>query len=437
METSIDVIFDLVSFVTLLITFIYYGIFTAIFFYRRNEQPVKARSPILDLISAIGNFISTICLGLILGLASFNNTKPRTNSITIIIPLIISEVIGVQLILIGYICRAVQLYKIFSISSKDLASSQRNLRKNNCYVLKYYTRRILIVISIFALIVSGIIFVYLQYNDFLYDQMCASLRNFIMIILIVTNNYIPLIILSTYALKLIRQWERQITMNKELAIIIIVWLVCETLFNLALLYYFFYRNWIIHLESESFTIVFVSVMLLLRNFICFTVSIVNAVLKKTGISIIKYGVTRECVEDVRMALSSDIPFLYFSGFVSEYYKEAGTYIVNLYCKLKIYEDAVANPSERCPAQKLAQEITEDLRKARDDCDGLDSINNSLSPIAGNHNEGVEFDKLGTYLLGKLEGYFKEFKLTQEYNELYNQLIQNEVIYERLVHAKLI
>ncbi len=302
----------------------------------------------------------------------------------------------------------------------------------------------LIVFFAFLMLGLGMVTGYLMYSEVLDSTEWRRMRSFGMTAVTLTLNFLAPFGMGICGVLLVRQGEREVRMNTEIVTVTIFWTLASGGFHALLLYYFFLLRKTEQIRMELSVVVLASSLLLLRNLVCFAVSIVHPVVKSNVENIIPYGETRGCVENLDIALTTELPYVYFAEFVEKEYSAKGRNIITLYTKIKIYEDsAKGSAREQEKAQELAKEIMQTY--VRNEINFRDSglsedVRDDLETKFGNiKDEASEhlFDSVYEYVITQLEAYFKHFKHSIAYQNLYRELIRNEIIYERLVEADLI
>jgi len=417
---------------------------------KRNEQPVKSKSPLLLLFEFIGNFISTLAICGLLTVGSFYQSTEKSDGRTMMISVILSEIIGVPIMLLSYILRALQLYRIYNIvpddSRSDSSNSLSSFYKTHGFKLtKYYVKLLIYASLLFIVVGFGMILGYILNWDFLDDGIYEDYRNFVLMTSTLFINFIGPFTLGIFGIHLLKQADREISMNKEIILTIIFWMISTGVFHLFLNRYLFRMTKPSQIKYEDLIAIICSGSLIIRNIFCFILSVVHPIVKSNVQNIIPYGETRECVEGVDIALSTEIPYLYFSKFIEEKHKTAGKALISLHAKVKIYEDFAKNEQSIMECEKMALDILQDYENCKFTLDISKDNANKISELLRKRIEefaekGYDeklFDPLYGYMINQFQKYFKEFKKSPIYYELYDQLRQNEIIYERLLNSKLI
>ena len=216
-------------------------------------------------------------------------------------------------------------------------------------------------IIFFVLLLAGLLFFlgYFLYYDIFNDNPGPVSRDFITMAITLIANFAYPLTLGILGVKLILYKDRVINMNTEIITIVVFWTFAAALFH-WILFRYMSREEDKRRMRESFVIMVASALLLMRNIVIFIVSIVHPVVKETVRSIMTFGETRECVGNVDITLSTELPYLYFSGFVEEKYKANGTNTVILYTQIKMFEDMVKNGASEEAKMKLANTIMEEF-----------------------------------------------------------------------------
>ena len=425
-----------------------YGFFTVMLFSKRNEQPIKSKSPPLLLLSIAGNFVSMVALSIILAFGSFYTSNHVGDARILIVCLIISEIFGFPTMMLGCIFRALQLYQIYKITPETVISTPRIDRelKNSVHLnLKHYAKWLLILLGSFFLL--GIVLItayYSNWND-LDSFEWSSIRNGVMYTFTLILNFAGPFVLGVLGILLVRQGDREVQMSFEITSTTIFCTLSAGAFHLSLLHYLFFMRKTSQIKFDSMFVIFSSSMLLLRNFFYFLVSTIHPVIKSSVTNIIPYGETRECVGGVDITLSTELPYLYFSQFIEQEHGTGGKCLITLYTRIKMYEDMAKSNPEDAQVKKLAKDIFEEFSAAKELIEMNKSAIEVLQELLKKRfkdmpertSEKRLFDPLYSFVINQLQACFKEFKRSGLYLHLYDQLKQNEIIYERLLHAELL
>ncbi len=224
-------------------------------------------------------------------------------------------------------------------------------------------------------------------------------------------------------------------MNCELVVVVSTWILSNGVYFGLL---FQHEQGSDNLSASMYFFV-----LVVRNVIVVIASIVVPVLTSHKGDLVPYGETRECVESVELALSTELPYQFFSEFILNTAGTPGINVLTLYTQIKLYEACPEGPERQQELFGLANSINSDFILPNAPLAIPDIppqvrtvISRKFQDLAPNLNKHL-FDSLYGVIINKLQDYFEQFKKSEEYKQLLQALRINEIIFERLSRAGLI
>jgi len=398
---------------------------------RKDIQPIKSKSYKLLLICLIGNFCSLIViLGTIISTLQENSQDAK---ISAHIGIILSEIVCAPIMFISYIARAIQLSKIYNISTEE----DLEITRSNWFSQMSYLKMI---VGIFLVSAAG--GAWLTYSSAT-SIMLGQHHGFdsVLIVTSMTINFLGAFLFAVYGMRTISERRNDIEMKTEIISLVTFWTCCSCGFHFLMIHENDQQN--IRDSTETIVIVLSSIIILLRNLVSFIISIVYPVLHTSNSKIIPYGETRDCTSNVEITLATELPFIYFSYFIESVAGNNGKYLVTCYTQLKLYEDLVEKGDAQQEAYAMASEIERNYLKEESEMkiegipiEIMKNLEKKLCNLKVNLDKHL-YDPLYGFILNKLQEYYVAFKQSEVFKELCCELRNNEIIYERLLNAELI
>ena len=154
-----------------------------------------------------------------------------------------------------------------------------------------------------------------------------------------------------------------------------------------------------------------------------------------SIPFIPYGETVECCETLELALCTKTPCECFSQYLE--LSENKIYYLLLYMRIKSYE--LKYEDEDFDRNAIAVGILDDFFNSNSPFkipERLEYSEDLASKIKSKLNKDT-FNCLYSLFIGNLKAYYEEFKTSEMYYNLRDELLKMEIAYERLNAAGLI
>lgn len=247
-----------------------------------------------------------------------------------------------------------------------------------------------------------------------------------------------LAVLIIFGLRLTQRDQLVVSLKKELLEVISICLCVGLIVYILLLS----RE---NLESvkEQLSLVLVASFLLIRNIACLSITVIAPILKRREGNIIPYGETWECAKNLELTLNTILPFTYFVSYIKTETDPISKNILGMFTEIKLYEAKADSREYNQEVLDLATNIMNNYINSEDASEKtglpqevlarIDKKFKCMGQIADKHL----FDSIYGIIMGKLHKLFVSFKKSKVFNQLKEELIRNEVIYERLVFSELI
>ncbi len=260
----------------------------------------------------------------------------------------------------------------------------------------------------------------------------------ILVMTIMTLNFLGCFLFAVFGLRASPPRQREVEMKGEVLALVVFWTCCTMGFSYLMMY-----GQEKKLLRQQLLMVGLMSIILLRDIMSFIISIVTPVLKNPQGKIIPYGETRECVNNVEIALATELPFMYFARYVELVAGEKGRNLITLYTQIKLYEDEAENNTNQEDVYDMATAIQQEYVQANaparlDDVptEVTESLTRKFDSLR-NYLDKHLFDSLYGIVINKLQEYFVAFQKSELHRHLYDELKCNEIVYDRLVYAELI
>jgi hypothetical protein len=255
-----------------------------------------------------------------------------------------------------------------------------------------------------------------------------------------TVNFVGPLLLALLTLKLSDYSEHPISMQTELISVVGFWTCCTMGFHFLML---FSSEAELGEEIHKVAMIISSTALLLRDILTFVIMIVHPTLTSSDNNVMPHGETRECVENLDIVLATERPYLYFAEFVETKYGLTGSYVLQLFTQIKMYEDLMMTSQDEEDKYNAAMTIYADFIQKNAPYPGP-HITQEVRSDLDTKFEHLEFSlhpDLFAVVSGptraQLQAYFLEFRRSEQYADLYEELRRNEIIYERLLQADIL
>ena len=402
-----------------------YSIFVLMFTKSSRSPQIKPKSPLIVLVSTVGNALSLLVIGIMIIASIFSDANYYYYIMNTCISL--SETVFSPLMYYSYLFRIIQLTRIFHIPNLP---HEKMDTSSKWFKQKVYVVIAGIIFSISLVICSILIHICLYesfYNYFFHP---------FIIFTTLTINFIFLFLLSISAILVLSNRMYTDKIKIEVVSLVSFWICC----NFGSYYLIMLINDIDYIKSAFLELILPELIMLLRNMITFMLSIMAPVMQYRAERITPFGETRECVNNVEMALCSELPFIYFFEFIESLDGIHGKNVINVYIEIKLYEDAIIN-NDMDTANQIVEEILADYLDEMGEY-RVQEIPAKIKKLIksnakSNKNNLHLFDRLNNVIMLKLENYFTLFKNSILYKCLYRELRNTEVIYERLLNSELI
>lgn len=282
---------------------------------------------------------------------------------------------------------------------------------------------------VFFICGGGLTVIYFQIDD----KEMEKLYEWILPVTSMTLNFIAQLFLCYYGILMRRQKSIEVNMHSELLEITIIW----TIFGSAFYFLLFQSKDVKNAHAYIF------IILLVRNTLCSLISIFFPAIKSKEENQIAFFETRECVRNVELTMSTELPFMFFSYFVGEADSENGHNIIELYTKIKLYEARADDEEIEQEKFEAATGIMNEFiqKDAHSEVKGIpEEVREMISRKFENLSENLDkhlFDPIYGIIINKLQVLYSAFQKSTTYDNLILELRINEIIYEKLVAAELI
>jgi len=405
-----------------------YTIFLFMFIKNSNTPQIKPKAPKILLASAIGNILSLFAATVFMICSIFRHNQGYYYISNICIGL--SEGVCAPLMIYSYLFRILQLKRIFTASNER---SKKAITNSIWFKQKTYIT-IATAIFIASLFFMSILTYYCvtdEYNDYEFHPS--------LLIATMTVNFLCTFLCSLYGIMVLMSQMYSSKIKTEMLFLVSFWACCACAFHYLILT----LNETDYIKHELFTIAVPPIILLIRSLVSFILSIMAPVMQYHVEVITPFGETRECVSSVEMALSSELPFLYFFEFIESVDGIRGKNVINLYIEIKLYQDAATNGED---VIEIAKEILKDYLEQSGEFSvkGIpEKVKDMVKTKINNKELDIQeldihlFDRVYSVVMLKLEKYFELFKNSVLYKNLLRELKNTEIIYERLINSELI
>eukprot|EP00826_Nyctotherus_ovalis_P017237 TRINITY_DN15063_c0_g2_i5.p1 TRINITY_DN15063_c0_g2~~TRINITY_DN15063_c0_g2_i5.p1 ORF type:complete len:423 (+),score=116.55 TRINITY_DN15063_c0_g2_i5:152-1420(+) len=400
-----------------------YAIFIIMFLKNANTPQIKPKAPKILLTSAVGNVLSLFAATVLMICSIFRHHQNYYYVSNVCIG--VSEGVCAPLMLYSYLFRIIQLKRIFTISNEE---HKRAITNSLWFKQKTY---IIIAGGIFGL---SLILISVLISHCLNDKDNEYEFHPLLIAVTMTVNFVCTFLSSLNGIMVLMSEMYSTKIKTEVLFLVSFWASCAFAFYLLILR----LNETNYIKHELFTIAVPPGILIIRSLVSFILSIMAPVMQYHVEVITPFGETRECVSSVEMALSSELPFLYFFEFIESVDGANGKSVINLYIEIKLYEDMVMNAED---GSKAAKEILRDYLEPTGESSvkGIPEKVKDMTKtrISSGEMEVHLFDRVYSVVMLKLEKYFVLFKNSLLYKSLLRELKNTEIIYERLINSELI
>ena len=195
------------------------------------------------------------------------------------------------------------------------------------------------------------------------------------------------------------------------------------------------------LDSSLTTFGLCAMALMFRNLLCIVLSIAYPIQRTNRCYLIPYGETRECAKSLELVLCSRLAYQCFAGYVKEELGAEGERLTSLYNQLKLYEHKI---NKRDPACEMGREIIgscegigEIVKIPRQTLEEVKERNKELEGVGESRHLKNIFAPVLVLVMEKLQELFKSFKETEWYEELIDNLMDREIVNERLQQANVL